>query len=167
MTVQDIVDALNELFQADPQAIDALLCNRVPANEKLLDHPTAMCSAKNEAGEFPTIGLLGVVQSFVGKEDETIEACYDDERHVLIGFRVRPKRQTKKFTVVYDESWMSGTHKQTTTHIARVKVEFGQCLSAVLKERGIYETALFVLEGWPKHVNSDCSTVSQDENGNP
>lgn len=91
MKPKDIVDVLNELFKTDPGAIDALILNRVPANQALLDHPTAMCLVKNEQCDFPTIGVIGILQAITALDDELIEACYDKETKCLVGFRLRPK----------------------------------------------------------------------------
>ena len=93
MTAQEIVDVLNNLFETDPNAIDALMCNRVPVNEDLLEHPTAMCHVKNEGCDFPTIGLLGVLQAIVGIDGELIEACYDDQTRCLTNFRLRQHKE--------------------------------------------------------------------------
>lgn len=93
MTATQIVGLLNELFKIDPGAIDALLCNRVPVNKEMLDHPTAMCDTKNTNGDFPTIGLLGIVNAIAALDGELIEACYDDETHCLIHFQTKPFKE--------------------------------------------------------------------------
>ena len=91
MKTQDIVNVLNDLFKTDPQAIDALLCAVTPANLSLINHPTAMCRSKNENGDFPTFGILGIINAIASVDGDIIEACYDDKTHCLLHFRVREK----------------------------------------------------------------------------
>jgi len=88
MTNQNIVDVMNDLFKTDPNAIDAILCNRVPVNQKRLDHPTAMCSCKNEQCDFPTIGLLGILNAIASVDDGVIKACYDSDSYCLTHFEL-------------------------------------------------------------------------------
>lgn len=62
----DILDVflkvLNEAYVADPAAIHALVCNRVPCNLALADHPTIQVEANVVAtGETYSVGMLGIV----------------------------------------------------------------------------------------------------------
>jgi hypothetical protein len=53
---------LNEAYAADPAAIDALVCNRVPCSRSLADHPTIQVEMMSLFGrEDYSVGLLGVV----------------------------------------------------------------------------------------------------------
>lgn len=168
MTTQDIVDVLNDLLKTDPEAISALFWNRVPANEKLLNHSTAMCNVKNEALDFPTIGLLGVIQAIAAKDGDIIVACCDENDVIMIiSFNSMPTKKTKKYTVIYMEAWMSGSHRQTITKIQRIQVSPEETLNEVLKREDLYDVMCFVLEGWPHHVKIDGSSIPQDENGEP
>ena len=169
MNTQDIVDVLNDLFNVGPQAIDALLCNRVPANDGLLDHPTAMCSTKNDEGAFPTIGLLGVIQAIAAKDGDIIEACYDDKRHVLTHFRVRPKEdgETKKYTVISWISWMTGSHRQSRTEMKRIKVTSEETLAEVIEREELNNSMVFLFEGWPHHIDASGDPIPQNDDGDP
>lgn len=91
MTVKTIVDVLNDAFKTDPRAVDALLCARSPCNQAMVDHPTIMVGSKNKKGDFPVVGILGVLNAIAATEDEIIEAQYDDDSHCMTGFRLRPK----------------------------------------------------------------------------
>lgn len=60
--IEKILQVLNEAYLADPQAIHALVCNRVPCNEKLANHPTIQVQINpvfNE--EVYIVGLLGII----------------------------------------------------------------------------------------------------------
>ncbi len=58
-----IVDALNEAFQRDPQAIHSLLCNRVPCNAVLADDPYVCVEPTPRLVDkrYYTVGTLGLV----------------------------------------------------------------------------------------------------------
>lgn len=98
ITIDDAVEYLNSLVEADPVAMRALLCNVVPCNCALADHPSA------QVGDFEgafTIGLMGVLAGLFGINDETGMACIawmmrgpDDEPENprrLIGFCKLPQ----------------------------------------------------------------------------
>jgi hypothetical protein len=53
---------LNEAYKADPDAIHSLICNRVPCNLLLANHPTIQVDTNDVAiGGTWTVGLLGVI----------------------------------------------------------------------------------------------------------
>jgi hypothetical protein len=62
-TAQRLVDFLNDALQTDPSAISLLVNNRVPCNQAMLEHPTIQCGTI-------TVGLLGLLNGFVGVYDE-------------------------------------------------------------------------------------------------
>ncbi len=90
MTSQQIVDVLNDAFKTDPNAIDSLLCCRVPCNKAMLDHPTIQVLTKNQNGDFPTVGLLGLLNAISAIDGHRIWADYDTDTHCLIRFSARP-----------------------------------------------------------------------------
>lgn len=71
------LNSLNELIAVDPEAVQALIYHRVPCNQAMADHPTAVCDEETleptpeqlEAGEpgttRPTIGMFGLLQSII------------------------------------------------------------------------------------------------------
>ena|ERR1035437_6340051 len=79
--------ALNSAYDDDPSALHALICNRVPCNEKLANHPTVQVSV-NEATLTPTftvsvLGLLnGILRPSIGR---IISPMLDDSGR-LLGF---------------------------------------------------------------------------------
>lgn len=89
MHIEIIVNLLNDALKTDPRAIDALLCTRVPCNQAMVDHPYIVVGAKNDRGDYPTLGVLGLLNGIAGLDGKIIEACYDDDTHCLIEFRIR------------------------------------------------------------------------------
>ena len=90
---------LNRAFAADPDAVHAMVCNRVPCNNALADDPTVVVSAGLVAGSGPTVGMMGLLNGLLGeigiplvvtKFDEEPDA---DGRHKMLGFceYVEPK----------------------------------------------------------------------------
>jgi hypothetical protein len=57
------VDTLNSAFLADPNAMHALVCNRVPCNQQLADHPTVVVDENRTLGAdgCATVGALGLL----------------------------------------------------------------------------------------------------------
>lgn len=58
---------LNELARLDPVAMLALVGQRVPCNQAIVDHPTVQVT--DHAGH-PEVGLLGVLNGLFGVFDE-------------------------------------------------------------------------------------------------
>lgn len=72
-----ILEVLNSAVKADKNAIHALLCNRVPCNEQLADHPTIV--VLESPGGFQ-VGLLGIIN---GISDKRIVAKWSDDNEFL------------------------------------------------------------------------------------
>jgi len=58
---------LNELKDADSQAVKALIETRVPCNEALADHPTVQVHVREGEPGF-SVGLLGVLNGLIGAD---------------------------------------------------------------------------------------------------
>lgn len=59
--IEKIVDCLNSAYAADPDAIHALIAfNRIPCNQKLVDHPDVVVGKNNITGGW-TVGSLGLL----------------------------------------------------------------------------------------------------------
>jgi hypothetical protein len=57
-----MIAALQEAFDADPSAMHALVCNRVPTTQAMVDHPHMIVEPNPVLDDQPpTIGLLGVL----------------------------------------------------------------------------------------------------------
>jgi len=64
-----VVTYLNELIEADCDAVKALVQYRVPTNQNMMDHPSICVMAdSDEDGNpvNPVVGLLGVINGLVG-----------------------------------------------------------------------------------------------------
>lgn len=56
------VRILNEAYDADPAAMHTLICQRVPCNQTLADHPTVQVASEPVAKtEYFSVGMLGVI----------------------------------------------------------------------------------------------------------
>jgi len=96
-TVEDVfglaLQTLNEAYEADPAAMHALICNRVPCNQTLADHPTIQCGVNNiTPTETFEVGLLGVINGIIeritGKRVAARFSIPDaDGRSKIVGFR--------------------------------------------------------------------------------
>lgn len=78
---------LNEAYQADPQAIHALICGRVPCNTKLANHPTVQVSDNPVAGEGYVVGLLGIINGVCEPLTGRRIAAQFSEDHKMLGFQ--------------------------------------------------------------------------------
>jgi hypothetical protein len=89
------VDALNAAFAADPNAIHALLCNRVPCNTELADDPHVVCEPTPPLGDTKEtyhVGALGLINAVLTASGlPRVAAKYSDTadeygRAALLGF---------------------------------------------------------------------------------
>lgn len=83
------LQVLNEAYAADPAAIHALICNRVPCNQALADHPTIQVEVNRvAAGESYAVGMLGVINGLVeATTGERVAVMWsDDDKGRCLGF---------------------------------------------------------------------------------
>lgn len=76
MDLEKIKNILNEAYEADPTAIQAMLCYLVPINQELADHPTIQC---REFGKGYALSFLGLLNGLVGDTEEMICTVWSDE----------------------------------------------------------------------------------------
>lgn len=78
--LRQAVRVLNEAFRADPAAVHALICNRVPCNETLADHPTIVVSSvrTSAGGEHYNVGPLGILNGVLGTDHLAIGSMWSD-----------------------------------------------------------------------------------------
>ena len=82
-----ILELLNTAYEADPAAIHALICNRVPCNEKLADHKNIIVEVNKAVGkgESYNVGMLGVLVGIIDAlTNRKICAKFDEGK--LVGF---------------------------------------------------------------------------------
>ena len=79
VTIDEVIEVLNEALKLDPYAIQRLAGTRIRCNEELADHPTVQVSTGcNVAFE---VGLLGIINGLFGVDDRgwgPIAAYYDE-----------------------------------------------------------------------------------------
>jgi hypothetical protein len=76
------VKSLKEYLKLDPEAIQALVETRVPANENLVSHPSVQVNCEDQ----PSVGLLGILNGIVGASSlgsTTIVAMYSMDGDLL------------------------------------------------------------------------------------
>lgn len=86
--IEKFVDVLNSAYDADPAAIHALLCNRVPCNQELADHPSIVV-VENKATPDPgyTVGLLGILNGICGAlTGRTVSVTLENDVRRITGF---------------------------------------------------------------------------------
>ena len=86
-TVQHAVDVLNRAFEADPEAVQLLIENRVNCNKQLADDHTIQVG--QVADKTWEVGMLGIINGIFGVDVSGwgyIAAMYNDGN--LVGFKV-------------------------------------------------------------------------------
>lgn len=97
--VHAAVDVLNRAFAADPNAIHALVCNRVPCNDDLAEDPTIVAEYPRPINDTqPTlfqVGALGLINGIIGEITGglTVACQFSDKVDAmgasrLVGFQV-------------------------------------------------------------------------------
>lgn len=66
VTINEVIEILNEAIKLDTPAIAALIANRVPCNEGLADHPSIQCGSQH-GGYW--VGMLGVINGLFGVDE--------------------------------------------------------------------------------------------------
>lgn len=91
--MQTIVNTLNEAFEADPNAMHALIVNRVPCNQAMVDHPHVVCDKSPVLnGDRYQVGMGGILAGICTAAGLPIIATeWDDEvdedgRKKIVGF---------------------------------------------------------------------------------
>lgn len=68
ITLQEVVDLLNDLLGIDPLSINALFNIRVYCNQRLADHPTVQVGCQGPKGPFMVcaVGFVGILNGLFG-----------------------------------------------------------------------------------------------------
>jgi hypothetical protein len=80
--------ALDDAFKRDPQAMHALLCNRVPCNQALADDPFVVVEANRVIEGAWTVGALGLVNAVLAAAGQPLVAAKfaEGDKPALLGF---------------------------------------------------------------------------------
>jgi hypothetical protein len=89
ISVNAVLELLNEAFKIDPEFMQQLVTTRFPCNKAMADHPTIQVHCYGDASiEEPKAGFLGLINGMIGV-DENISgpiAANFDESTKLMGF---------------------------------------------------------------------------------
>lgn len=99
-----IVELMRELlqtaFEADPAAMHALVCNRVPCNVQLAEHPHVIVDASPVLAATQTVGAIGLLNGLLLAidADELISLNFgsqnaDPERKQFLGFGLTARQR--------------------------------------------------------------------------
>ncbi len=99
-TAEAAVNMLQSAFAADPAAIHALVCNRVPCNGALEAHPHVIVDASPVIQSTATVGALGLINGMLLALDcdHVVGLRFDDEkgdaeRKLFKGFVLVPRQR--------------------------------------------------------------------------
>jgi len=70
MISEKLLELMNEAFEADPHAVHSLVCNRVPCNKTLQDHPYIQVDMLGYETDrpFATVGFLGLLNGLCAQD---------------------------------------------------------------------------------------------------
>jgi hypothetical protein len=90
-----IVACLQDAFEADPSGMHALVVNRVPTTQAMVEHPHIVCESNPILDEHPPVlGMLGVLNGVleaagipkVASKWESPPQDSPNDPHIFIGF---------------------------------------------------------------------------------
>lgn len=83
--IQQTIEVLNRVHQADPSVLPQLITMRVPCNEALADDPTVQVGRVKDNRLKWEVGFLGIVNGIFGINEQGsgyIGAFFDDFGHL-------------------------------------------------------------------------------------
>ncbi len=95
LIAKQMVDCLQSAFEADPAAMHALLCNRVPTSQAMVEHPHVICEEIEVLDDSPAcVGMLGVLNGILeaaGLHKVASKWCpppfdHPKDPHMFVGF---------------------------------------------------------------------------------
>lgn len=75
VTIDDVIELLNDAFTKDPEAMNDLALSRVTCNEVLADHPTIQVG---KFGNEYKVGIIGILNGIFGMADDGFGAIAGD-----------------------------------------------------------------------------------------
>ena len=81
VTVEEVVEFLNQMLALDPDCVLNLIKARVLCNDVIADHPTIQVNGDAVTG-ITTVGILGVLNGIFGTHEDgfgPITAVFDDD----------------------------------------------------------------------------------------
>jgi hypothetical protein len=65
VSVQDVLELLNEILEKDPECVQSLVNQRVKCNDAVANHPTIQVQ-KFKKDKYPKVGLIGILNCLFG-----------------------------------------------------------------------------------------------------
>lgn len=63
--------------------------------------------------------------------------------------------ENSKYTAIYVESWMSGSHRYSLTRMKRIEQQQGETVKQMLEREDVADGLVFLFEGHPKQEGED------------
>lgn len=92
VTIDQVIEYLNELLELDKPVIAAMVANRIPCNQKFADHPTVQVHSQHGGYH---VGLLGILNGMFEVLDNgwgPITMVFDDDSNLLHFRRTENKK---------------------------------------------------------------------------
>ena len=75
ISINEVVDFLNDLLRIDSMAINSLFNLRVGCNKELADHPTVQVGS---FGTYPHVGMIGILNGVFGADESGYGCIFMD-----------------------------------------------------------------------------------------
>lgn len=101
IVAKHVIKFLNEAFEADPVAIHAMICHKMPCNDKLKNHPSIQVDLSSVTDTpYYNVNFMGIlngildplINDFVQIKWEEVE---DEGRFKIVGFELYSGRDLK------------------------------------------------------------------------
>lgn len=96
----DVIDFLNHAFEADSNAMHALIVNRVPCNDKMVNSPWVIVDkVVTSDPEIFQVGMLGIINGLMNYNNlPLVEVKFTEEKdkdgkYKILGFREREEEE--------------------------------------------------------------------------
>jgi len=94
---------MQSAFDADPAAVYALVCNRVPCTPAIVDHPHVLAETVPTVGALAVVGMLGFINGLLAAQGSAYAVATrwtQDARPQLLGFQLTPNQATQVYQTV-------------------------------------------------------------------
>jgi hypothetical protein len=98
--IEQVVDILNDILKTDPEAVSALVNNRVKCNQELANHNSVQVSGTDVE---PTVGILGILNGFIEPLTGNRVAVQYDDPSKINKFIVYPLTTKIRLNIKDDE----------------------------------------------------------------
>jgi len=96
VTVDDVIELLNEAYRLDSDAMDILVKTRVLCNDDLASHPTIQVAGPSLTGTGCKVGFVGILNGIFGSADDGFGAIAADFDVVCLNGHETPEKARLK-----------------------------------------------------------------------